>query len=206
MKNLILTLTFLSCSLFVLAQDNDLEFKLPKTFIKLSPLQFALNTLELGIETFNPTYSKSFNLSAGLRSGSIAYDEGAGGSLEISFRKYAAPMKFRQRGNRMSYQGIYYSFFLRGEYFKGENTDYYYGSDPSKYTEKTLSLTPGFTIGYQKTLWQILLLDVYVGGGVKFTDIEYPDGQPVYEPYYDVFDPGYSGIYPKIGAKIGIGL
>jgi hypothetical protein len=207
MKNLLLVVL---CSLMInvlLAQsDPEPTFQLPRTIVKLSPFQFAASTLELGIETFNPTYSKSFNLSVGLRSGSNDYNDGKGVSCELAFRKYAAPMKFRSRGNRQYYQGIYYTLFAKGEYFKGENIDYYY-TNTETYTEKTFAVTPGFAIGFQRTFWQIIFMDVFVGGGVKFSNVDYLDTPPAdYDPHYDIFDPGYSGIYPKIGVKIGIGL
>lgn len=208
MKKLLLVFMYLSVTVLLFAQeDSEPSFKLPRSVIKISPFQFALNTLELGIETFNPTYSKSFNFSLGLRTGSNVYNDGSGVNLELGYRKYAAPMKYRVRGNRESYQGIYYSLFVRGEYFKGEKNDYFYGGYQDSYKEKTFAIAPGFTIGFQKTLWQVILLDAYVGGGVKFSHVDYlTTPPPGYEPYYDIFDPGYSGIYPKIGVKIGIGL
>jgi len=205
-------LTIVCLSLFSvisLAAQNNQEptFELPRTVMKISPFQFAVSTLELGIETFNPTYSKSFNLGLGIRSGSNEYNDGKGMSLELAYKKYPAPMKFKARGNREYYQGIYYTLFVKGEYFKGENRDYYYNSTPETYTEKTYGITPGFAIGYQRTFWQMIFIDVYVGGGVKFSDVQYLDTPPAdYDPHYDVLDPGYSGIYPKIGVKIGIGL
>jgi hypothetical protein len=206
MKKLLVILAYLSISTVLIAQeDSEPGFKLPRTVLKISPFQFIVSTLELGIEAFNPAYSRSFNFSAGFRSGSFDYDEGNGASLELGYRKYAAPMKYRARGNRESYQGVYYSLFVRGEYFKGEDSDYYY-SYPDTYTEKIFSIAPGFTIGFQKTLWQVILLDAYVGGGIKFSDVEYLTTYDDYVPYYTIYDPGYSGIFPKIGVKIGIAL
>lgn len=208
MKKILLVIACFSVGIAVFAQDDsESGFKLPRTFLKISPLQFVANTLELGIEAFNPTYSKSFNFSFGFRSGSNDYYDGNGASVELAYRKYAAPMKYRVRGNRESYQGIYYSFFVRGEYFKGEDEDYYSGF-PETYMQEIFSIAPGFTIGFQKTLWQIIMLDAYVGGGVKFSDVQYLTTSPPvdYEPYYGILDPGYSGIFPKIGVKIGIGL
>ncbi len=205
MKKLLFTLVYLSFVTTLLAQTDSVKyFKLPRTLIKISPLQFFSQTFELGIEAFDHNYSKSLNITAGLRTGSNSYDDGSGANLELGYRKYAAPMKFRSRNNHQSYQGIYYSLFVRGEYFKGKNQDYNY---PVEHSEKILSIAPGFTIGFQKTLWQIIVLDIYVGGGIKFTDIEHTNNpNNNYNNYYSIFDPGYSGIYPKTGVKIGIGL
>jgi hypothetical protein len=61
-------------------------------------------------------------------------------------------------------------------------------------------------LGWQRTLWEALTLDVYVGGAVRFANTEYPDG--VIDQHQDVsiFNPRYEGIMPKIGVKLGIGL
>ena len=191
-----------------MAQANtEPSFNFPRSILKISPFQFALQTFELGIEKFNPNYSKSFNVTAGVRTGSDQTENGIGGNLELGYRKYPAPMKFRSRDNHDSYQGIYYNLFLRGEYFKGDN-NYYFGNNQSQvnYTATNKSIAPGFTIGYQRTFWQIIILDAYIGGGVKFSNTEFDPGQPYNNMYYSIFDPGYSGVFPKIGVKIGIGL
>lgn len=209
MKKLLFACLFLSITSMLYAQEStEPGFTLPRVVVKISPLQFAVNTLELGLEVFNPTYSKSFNINLGFRSNSdYYYYDGYGTSTEIAYRKYVAPMKYRERGGRESYQGIYYSLLARGEYFKGEDeyNDYNTGS-LNRYNEKIWSITPGFTIGYQKTIWKVILLDAYVGGGVKFTTIQRNISLSDDYNYYGIFDPGYSGIYPKIGVKIGIGL
>ena len=209
MKKSLLLIAYFLFSYILLAQDNpEPSFNLPRTLLKISPFQFALQTFELGIEKFNSNYSKSFNLSGGVRTGSDATDNGIGGNLELAYRKYPAPMKIRSRNNHDSYQGIYYSFFLRGEYFKGDDK-YYFGNSSfsTDYTATSNSIAPGFTIGYQRTFWQIIILDAYIGGGVKFSKTEFDPGPPNNNYlYYTIFDPGYSGVIPKIGVKIGIGL
>ena len=66
----------------------------------------------------------------------------------------------------------------------------------------------GFTIGYQKTLWQVLFLEAFGGGGIQFADRKVTGQAPEYA-YYDydtITDPAYKGILPKIGMNIGIGL
>jgi hypothetical protein len=186
-------------------------FSLPRNLVKLSPFQLFTNTLELGIESFNPSYSKSFQVSLGLRSGSVYYYTGKGASLEFAYRKYAAPMKFYNRKQREFYQGIYYSLFLNSAYFKGRDTYYsYYNPNGSTntlvdFSDQIWSIAPGFTIGFERTLWKVLVLDVFVGGGIRFTDVQRKGTMP-YSNGYEITDPGYEGIFPKIGAKIGVGL
>jgi hypothetical protein len=194
------------------AQQIDTEdFTMPKTLIKISPFQFFANTLELGIESFNSSYSRSFQATVGFRSGSGYYDEGKGAHLEFAYRNYVTPMELRNRRSHDFYQGIYYSFYTGVSYFEGENSSYGY-YDPntgiwntSNYSATIVSLTPGFTLGLQRTFWKVIVLDVFVGGGVKLTKAEYSGSN--YEIYEDgPWDPAYDGIYPKIGAKIGVKL
>ena len=194
------------------AQDADpRNFTMPRSLIKISPFQFFANTLELGVESFNSSYSKSFQGTVGFRTGSGFYDEGKGIHLEFAYRKFVTPMELRNRRSNEFYQGIYYSFYTGVSYFEGENTSYGY-YDPntgiwtnSSYNATIVSLTPGFTLGLERTFWKVIILDVYVGGGIRLSRAEYSGSN--YAIYDDgVFDPAYDGIYPKIGAKIGVKL
>jgi hypothetical protein len=187
------------------------EFTFPRSLVKLSPLQLFNNTLELGVETFNSKLSKSFQVTAGFKSGSADFDDGQGASLELAFRKYVLPMELRVRKSREFYQGIYYSLYVGGAYFEGKASSYGY-YDPNtntwingSYSATIKSISPGFTIGLQKTLWKVLVLDVFIGGGIKFSESHY-SGTNYYPEYSGILDPGYDGIYPKFGGKIAVGL
>jgi hypothetical protein len=67
----------------------------------------------------------------------------------------------------------------------------------------------GFTLGYQRTLWEVVFLEAFVGGGIQFSDRissgQLPPDGLIYQ-YDGITDPGYKGILPKIGLMIGIGL
>ena len=195
---LFLFITFQSWS----QQTDEEKFVVPNALIKISPLQFFSSTLEMGIESFNAARNKSFNIDLGFRSGSADYRKGTGISGEIAYRKYASGLKMHTRKDRRFYQGIYYSVFVKVIYFHGEER-YSYTIDPVDEDQEIWNGGPGFTLGLQKTLWQIIYLDVFIGGGIKFSNYS-NDGDPYFEP--TITDPGYEGIYPKIGAKIGIGL
>jgi hypothetical protein len=213
MKRLILALLLLtSATLFAQETATEPEFRIPRTLIKLAPLQFFSSTLEMGLEAFNPEFTRSFDMSLGFRSNADAYNDARGGNLELGYRKYVSPMKIHTRKHRQFYQGIYYSVFVRGSYFKGSDVFSTYDPLTSSYTEihdseRVLAGGPGFTLGLQKTLWQIIFLDVFIGGGIRFADIKRVNYSGNF--YYSgdgLFDPAYDGIYPKIGAKIGVGL
>ena len=147
---LILCITLFALTCYSQDPSTATEFKLPRSIVKLAPLQLFSNTLELGIESFNPSFSKSFQVSAGLRSGANNYNNGTGVSLELAYRKYALPMKFQTRKQRGFYQGIYYSLFVNGSYFEGSGYPVYYSTFPDNGTEKFLRLVRDLQSGYRK--------------------------------------------------------
>jgi hypothetical protein len=196
-KTLSLLTLFAACSLAQAQNEND-DFEMPKALIKIYPQAFFINTFQLGIETFNSEYSRSFNFDAGLRTRNDNWDDSySGGFGEIAYRKYFVPMQIR----RKNYLGVYYSIAFKAGYYKTTTYDDFTGN----YDEETelWSYSPSFIIGLQKTIWQVLLLDMFVGGAVGIP--VYPDNAIKVE-YADILDPAFKGIYPKIGVKIGIGL
>jgi hypothetical protein len=77
-----------------------------------------------------------------------------------------------------------------------------------EYTERVTNGGFGFTIGYQKTLWQVVFMEAFIGGGVQFSGRSVSGDRPDDSFYYytGITDPGYKGIMPKIGLHLGIGL
>ncbi len=198
MKKL-LPLIFLFVTIqFAQAQEEDNGLKMPKALIKIYPQAFFLSTFQLGIETFNSDFSRSFNFDAGIRTRNDNWYESYSGVYgEVAYRKYFVPMKFKKK----NYMGVYYSIGFKAGYYKTEIYDDFTGN----YDEETelWNYSPSFTIGIQKTIWQVLLLDIFVGGALGIP--VYPDNA-IEVDYADNLDPAFKGIYPKIGVKIGVGL
>lgn len=203
------------------AQEADLT--LSRTIFKLSPQHFIHNSLKAGIERFNKTHSGSFVffVTGRLENEDNAFDrEGYDGLAgEIQFRKYISPMKVRtSKKNNIFHQGIYGAAYLQGGSYSGKFSESQAVYDPvtgqyiqqSQYTYKESigNYGFGFTIGYQKTLWQVVFLEAFVGGGIQFADrvITGNKPEPGFFDYSGIADPGYKGILPKIGLHIGIGL
>lgn len=183
--------------------DNQ---KLPRASIKITPLHFFSSTFQFGTEIFNTSYSRSFNLDIGLKSSSFSYDEAFGFTTEVGFRKYVKPMTYQEGKRKGFHQGIYYNFYLQGGYFEGEGYyDFFFDFNPEDINVTIVSISPGFYIGLQRTLWEVMFLDVYVGGGYRASNIDYTLS-PSQEIDYDITEPGYKGIYPRLGLKLGIGL
>jgi hypothetical protein len=189
-----------------IGQDSSTPPSLPRPtphqIIKISPFQFFAQTFEMSLESINQNYTKAFQISAGYRSGQIDFSDGRGATVTLAYRNYARPMNTPLKNHPEVSQGIYYSVYVKGDSFKGTET--YFGQ-PSTET-KILSISPGFTLGLQRTLFEVLFLDIYVGGGIKFPSITYSQANHPDQSNYDIMSPGYSGIYPAIGVKVGIRL
>ena len=202
------------------AQESE---PLSRTIFKLSPQHFINNSLKAGVERFNRNHSGSIAIFV---TGMLQNEENTfGGNSynglagELQFRKYVSPMKaYTTKNNKVYHRGIYGSAYLQGGSYSGQFTGQYSTFDPNTgrpvtqwsyhYNENIGNWGLGFTIGYQRTLWQVLFLEAFVGGGIQFSDriVSGQTPDPTYFDYTGITDPGYKGILPKFGIQIGIGL
>ena len=221
MKTYVLFLAWLAVPAMLLAQN---ETELRRTVFKVSPQHFTQNQLKVGVERFNKNFDKSVVIYAyGMlqnKGGNDLFDDlgysGLGG--EGQFRKYLTPLEQRTtKNNRNFYQGIYLAGFIQGGNFVRDQHYRYSYVDPTGnvvWTEGELRRDVGnwgfgFTLGVQRTVWNIVFLEAFIGGGLQWSDItEYSPNLPYvyYGEYYGITNPGYQGILPKFGLQIGIGL
>lgn len=194
-----------------------------RTLFKVSPQHFIASTLQVGIEHFNTDFSKSWNFSIGLRNQgnnqNTYNDEVRGGELDLQYRRYVRPFQtFTSRRNRTYAQGIYVGPFLNGGFYTVDNrytsTWTYTNSTGQSVTQtdtygseyETQHLAAGFTIGLQRTFWEVLTLDAFVGGGLRATNLRMISSGDRNNIYNGLLDPAFSGIFPRIGFKVGIAL
>jgi hypothetical protein len=139
---------------------------------------------------------------------------------EFQYRKYISPIKsYTTRKGKNYLQGIYVSGYLQGASY-ANNGDFIFSSYDSNtgqrsqtlvtINESTSNVGTGFTIGVQRTLWNVLFIDAYIGGGVQWSDVNRTTTPSIpvndYYSYYYITDPGYQGIMPKFGLQLGISL
>lgn len=213
-------------SICVLAQSEP-ELTAPRALFKVAPQNFAINTLKIGTEVFNKSRTKSYSLYVFGRfdsnngSGPYYYGDdfykGLGG--EFQYRKYISPMKsYSTRRNKNYLQGIYVSGYLQAATFKNEGDFIYYNYDPNtgqqisysvRVEENVKNWGTGFTLGIHRTLWSVLSIDAYIGGGVQWSDLDkrYDPSIPMrYYSYSGITSPTYQGIMPKFGIQLGVAL
>jgi len=221
----ILRLPLIGLLMFSFASSFAQETEpLSRSVFKMSPQHFTQNALKAGLERFNKTHSASLSLfvTARLDNNENTADnwegyDGLAGELQI--RKYISPMKARMSKKGNSYhQGVYGAAYVQGGSYSGEFSGEYTTFDPNtgmytnhvlyNYSESIGNWGLGFTIGYQKTLWQVVFMEAFIGGGVQFSDPISMGMEPDQSPYQyiGITHPAYKGILPKIGVNIGIGL
>lgn len=220
--NIRLFLTGMGLMLGFFAVAQEVSPMPSRTWAKISPQHFIVNTFQLSVEHFNADFSGSWNFSGGFRSqgGSGTYDtEIRGGEFDIQYRKYVRPMKvYTGRKNRNYVQGVYLGPFVNGGAYAvddqytstwisfDQNGQQVIQSQMYGSVFDTRHVAGGLTIGVQRTFWEVLALDVFVGGGMRFSEVKMQSSTSYGSYYSGVVDPGFSGIFPRIGFKVAIAL
>jgi len=179
------------------AQHNDTT-KVYNNKLKFSVVNFVDNTLFISYEHTlkngnglfigcGPLYSNSNSEpKSGLRS-------------ELQYKLYITE---KQKSN--SIKRIYFAPFLTYKFLEKKYISYYNGiAYVPDYTMQYHSFCPGIIAGYSITVYNRINIDLYVGGGLKRTFDGNFNGHINYDNY-NLWDPGYSGVIPKVGFDIGI--
>jgi hypothetical protein len=203
MKRITLILILLS-SLGLIAQDKAKQY-----MFKMSPQHLSLNMLKVGVERLNNSQTKSFSLylfgAANHRSQGYISFPYSGGGAEIQGRKYLNTFSIKTNSKGQSFsQSVYLAGFAQVGVFRWTNT--YTDQTSHQYFDKNIAL--GFTIGLQRTFWEVLVIDVFAGGGFQKGWSEASLATPIRWTFNnDRFcGPGYTGILPKVGLQIGVAL
>ncbi len=195
------------------AQEAD-EDLIPKSVIKFIPFELTESTFMMEWEKIQADATQSWSVGLGLTAGTTYDGERSGFKAEVIKRWYLNSLKvIRPASGRDPFvRGIYGAVFVRGGYVEQQENYWYYDDFSGNSEERTNTrsgewLFPGVMIGAVRSFWDVLQLELYVGAGVRFSNVE--DSDPFYDEYYnfiDVYNVGYHGVAPNIGAKIGIGI
>ena len=197
------------------SSSDSTTLEVPKNIVKIQPFQFVDNTFFLGYEGFNADHTRSINFGLGFITSNAQAEEELGFKYEVQYRIYVNGLKkYVPRRSEAAYnRGIYASVYLSG--VRSEETTEFSFFDPVEQVvmfrenKRTVNaFNPGVTIGIQRSVWDMLYIDFYVGGGVRFANVEdsdelFPESDFDID---DVYDREYTGVFPKIGLAIGIGF
>lgn len=218
----ILLIVFCSSSLFITAQTKD--SLMCKNAFGFSPFSLAAQTLNLYYEfmykdfksiKINPLYKYKEEVSY---NGNLEVSEGYGLSIANKLpifihhptknylsKMYLAPflmyMYSHERDERSDEYTITYD---EPDYY---NYDYYYPTYTT-YSIRDLyfnSFSGGVLIGFDFTILKKLNIDIFLGGGLRRTKSNLHSYDYKYETFSsNVFQPGYNGVFAKIGFDLGI--
>jgi hypothetical protein len=200
---------FLVCSTF--AQDPYPY----KNALKISPIEFAQSKFQVTYERYIKNRSQSILLIPAVIMEEDGRDTKQGVEAMLQYRFFLTNLR---KGVNKSL-GFYNIGFYAGPYALGllYQEDYVRDIyDPIKgvtevieFEKEVQSLEGGVVLGVQFDITSRILLDIFVGGGVRQSDVtdtfeafDYPDGY-YYEPIYQVFDREYTGVKPKLGLQLG---
>lgn len=182
---------------------------------KFGPTNLLANTILLGYErSITPKTSLQLFGSFTLNKPSndnADYSLVKGFSGEVQYRIYLNPRK--------NLSGFFVSPFFKYEELNFDNVNIYNNNyDPYNYNgsftgspvsatmdAKSLYYHGGLIFGYQIIISDVFILDFYAGGGMKYTESNYPSDSRgnnfvSYGRYNQMFN---TGIAPKVGFRIG---
>lgn len=207
-----LTVVFSLTSFFsLLSQEN--QFKYDKA-IKLNPARFAASEFQISYEHYFADRKSSFTITPSFILQDNNERSKEGWQLMAQYRFYLTHVNKAQKNTFLGmdnfgfYAGLYglhlnYSATeIRGYYDPG--TDEYLTDE---FQKDVSAQEGGAIIGVQVDITKRILIDFYVGGGIRYTTIDdtYEDSEHTQGWYntYSVFDPEYKGVKPTIGLLIG---
>lgn len=187
------------------------EWQLRKNSVKLDLAQVLAGNVELDYERYFKGGS-SIDVSGGyIFTGSIGVwdqHERNGGTLDIQYRRYLLPIN-----SKTSFR-FFISPFVRYKYVRytreGVVWQWINGATvPVTYDaiDEFTSLFFGSTVGLDLIKWNRIVVNAFAGAGMKLNGrVLYPDqyNYLVTNNYRQIINPGYAGILPRVGLRLGL--
>ncbi len=181
--------------------------------IKISPVPFGQSQFEFSYEKFLKNRKSSLYIAPSifLKDNGFERIEGFQGMAQMRFF-------LNQLNNNGEGIWLFHNIgFYTGPYALGltYTEDYLFGYYhmqtnewiEAEFTKDLTSFEGGVILGAQIDITKRILLDLYVGGGVRYSDftdtIEDVDTIDYYYGSYGVFDIEYTGVKPKLGLQLG---
>lgn len=197
----------------ILAQTFDYEYL---NSVKINPISFAQSEIQLHYEHYFKNRRSSVLIAPSLILRQTDEESVLGGQVMGQLRLYVSHFNKEEGKN---FLGFYNYGFYAGVYglvhtYEEKYTMYQWnpstGEQLAKQFERnSISGELGPMMGLQIDLTKRIVLDFYLGGGIRYSKFEDSiDNDPDYEDYSrfneGVFAIAYSGVKPKLGLSIGI--
>lgn len=210
---------------FISAQDkesvlNESDYT-SKNHFYFSPFHFIVGTFQMGVERDFMKSRNSISLIGNLVLSKNSNDElrfGTGGELFFKFkisRELQISSNKKNTRQSVAHHFYYLAPFFQYNYFSREHKEntYIIYQYPVNITytdnggkDEINSAGGGIVIGLRVSFGKKFDLDMFVGGGIKYADISVVNN--IYRDDYNgaVIEPGYTGVFPKLGMKVGVGF
>jgi len=206
---------FLICSLssYSLIGQNTNTYEYQNA-LKISPIEFAQSQFQITYEHYlnNRATSVLIIPTITLKDNGLESKKGIEGMLQYRFF-LSHLIKGEHKTLGMHNIGFFTGPYALGMVYNEEYQRGYYMQSRDEYVmdifEKDIKAAEvGAIIGIQFDITPKILLDLYVGGGIRYADTEdtfeqVTDTDTNYFDAYDVFDQEYTGVKPKLGLQLG---
>ncbi|WP_235296428.1 hypothetical protein [Portibacter marinus] len=212
MKNLLILSICLLLHLNLIAQDKSVEADHLYTYqnlLKLSPVELGRAEFQIGFERYFNNRKTSLNTLISIISGDNGEEKRGGFQAFLQYRFYLSQLyKETHQTLNMYNIGFYSAPYILGLYQNETYSNWYY--DPEKgdtqtelVDEEITAGEGGVLLGVQFDITKRIVLDIFMGGGVRQSKIvRNRDASGIED--YGLLDQGYSGVKPRIGLQMGI--
>ena len=206
------------------AQKSQYSGPLPRVIIKFSPQHMFVNTLHGSVELFNDDMRMSHNISLLVRykpSDPADYlaTRSSGAAIEYMAKFYPNKFKVVKKLGSEKPMGMYGGMFVQAGSYTDKGIVQIYNPVTFQYTDQDVKVshTPfyfGFALGKQLMVNDFMYVDMHVGAGLRVSNSNsetyevLPSGRKQYQYLETTAFPmhGFSGILPRVGFTVGIGL
>lgn len=209
---LVLSVLFISMSTY--AQENTEPF-FKQNALKISPVEFGKAEFQLTYERYFNDRSSSLSIMPSIILEDSFNESQEGYQLMAQYRFFLTHLRKDQGKSVFGfhnigfYAGVYgLALDYQKDYMAGYWDDFTMDYIENEYTHDQTSYEGGAIIGLQIDISNRILLDMYIGGGIRKTDAtDTIDDDPNIDMYYrdyNVFDREYNGVKPRLGLQLGI--
>jgi len=214
MKVLIISILTL-IPLAIISQGNANMFA-TKNALKISIFEFAKEEFQISYERYFNDRKSSITIMPSVILKDDMESQKEGWSVMSQYRFYLTHYNKGKNNNFLGFEnyGLYTGVYASYLDFTEDYTAYYWDevnrmSYTKKQTKDISAVEGGVIVGMQIDFSTRIIMDIYLGGGIKRTDLidsinEEPNDDNNNNYYsYGVFDREYEGVKPRLGCQLG---
>lgn len=186
-----------------------------KNAIKISPVEFGKAEFQIAYERYFGDRSSSFTISPSFILKENNFESIEGFQIGGQYRVFLTHLRSDSKSVFLGFHniGLYTGLYAQYQDYKNDYKFTWWDmmtnvEQNRDFTKKVSAIEGGAIIGVQIDITKRILLDFYVGGGIRYTDFTDSKDGVVEENYYyeeyGVFDPEYKGVKPRIGFQLGV--